>query len=225
MTTEHWTSQLSAYVDGELSAADQQACEAHLAWSGDCRETVEALRAIVADASALPPDQLDRDLWPGILAAIEDPAVLPLRPRRRPWYAGAWQLAAAAALVAMVSGGSVWLAMRHGAVEPVPPATSVSAAPPAMAQVAPAAARAEQTYDAAVVDLRRVLDAGRGRLDSTTVRVLERNLAIIDAAVADARRAVESDPNNAYLNAYLARTMRRKVDLLRQAATLVRAET
>jgi hypothetical protein len=55
--------------------------------------------------------------------------------------------------------------------------------------------------------------------------VLERNLAIIDSAVADAQRAVARDPQNAYLNAYLARTMRRKVDLLRQAASLARAAT
>lgn len=225
MTTEHWTARLSAYLDGELTPEERQACEAHLAGCAECRDTAEVLRTIVVAASALPPDQLDRDLWPGILAAIEEPAALPFRPRQRPWYAGAWQLAAAAMLVATVSGGSVWLAMRHAPAEGLPQSTTVSATAPIVAQVTPAAARAEQTYDAAVTDLRRVLDAGRGRLDSTTVRVLERNLAIIDSAVADARRAVERDPSNAYLNAYLARTMRRKVDLLRQAATLVRAET
>jgi hypothetical protein len=78
-------------------------------------------------------------------------------------------------------------------------------------------------YDAAVDDLERVLAEGRGRLDTATVRVLEQNLAIIDRAIAQARRAVAADSSNLYLNSHLAETMRRKIDLLRQAATLVSA--
>jgi hypothetical protein len=127
-------------------------------------------------------------------------------------------------LIATLSGGSVWLAMRQRTVA-VPATLSTRPQPATPATVIPASARAERTYDAAVADLRAVLDSGRGRLDSTTVAVLERNLAIVDSAVADAQRAVQSDPNNVSLNTYLARTMRRKIDLLRQAATLARAET
>ena len=208
MMMEHWTDRLSEYVDSELTQGEQAACEAHLATCAECRAVTEDLLAVARTAAALPADDPARDLWPGILSAISPgPKVIPLV-RRRPWYASVPGLAAAAASIAIGSGGSAWLAIGQ------PTAT-----------VAPAAARAEQTYDAAVADLRKVLDAGRGRLDSTTLRVLERNLATIDSAVADAQRAVASDPNNAYLNAYLARTMRRKVDLLRQAATLARAET
>jgi hypothetical protein len=78
-------------------------------------------------------------------------------------------------------------------------------------------------YDAAVEDLERILAEGRGRLDTTTVKVLEQNLAIIDQALAQARRAVAADSANIYLNSHLAETMRRKIDLLRQAAALVSA--
>jgi hypothetical protein len=76
-------------------------------------------------------------------------------------------------------------------------------------------------YDAAVADLERVLEAGRGRLDTTTVRVIERNLATIDRALAQAQRAVAADSANLYLNSHLAETMRQKLELLRQAAALV----
>ena len=79
------------------------------------------------------------------------------------------------------------------------------------------------TYASAVDDLERILVEGRGRLDSTTVRVLEQNLALIDQAIAQAQRAVAADSANAYLNTHLAETMRRKIDLLRQAAALVSA--
>jgi hypothetical protein len=66
-----------------------------------------------------------------------------------------------------------------------------------------------------------VLEAGRGRLDTTTVRVIERNLATIDRALAQAQRAVTADSANLYLNSHLAETKRQKLELLRQAAALV----
>jgi hypothetical protein len=66
-----------------------------------------------------------------------------------------------------------------------------------------------------------VLAGGRGQLDTTTIKVIEQNLAAIDQAIAQAQRALEADPANMYLNTHLAETMRRKLELLRQAATLV----
>ena len=52
------------------------------------------------------------------------------------------------------------------------------------------------------------------------MRVIEQNLAVIDKAIDQAQRALLADPANLYLNTHLAETMRRKLDLLRQAATL-----
>jgi hypothetical protein len=83
-----------------------------------------------------------------------------------------------------------------------------------------ASLRATATYDAAIGDLEAVLAEGRSRLDPATVTVIETNLAVIDSAIAEAERAIAADPANAYLNSHLARTMQRKLDLLRRAATL-----
>jgi hypothetical protein len=80
---------------------------------------------------------------------------------------------------------------------------------------------AAQSYAAAVADLERVLAGGRGQLDTTTIRVIEQNLKAIDRAIAQAQQALDADPANLYLNTHLAETMRRKLELLRQAATLV----
>ena len=78
----------------------------------------------------------------------------------------------------------------------------------------------QPNYDRTVAELRGALDESRrsGRLDSATVRVLERSLATIDTAIAQASRALALDPGNLYLNQHLAETMRRKLDLLRQAS-------
>jgi hypothetical protein len=76
-----------------------------------------------------------------------------------------------------------------------------------------------------VASLERVLAQGRGRLDSATVRVIEKNLGIIDRAIRDAQSALAADPANSYLNLHLAQEMRRKLELLRQAAALAGART
>jgi len=78
-------------------------------------------------------------------------------------------------------------------------------------------------YDAAVADLEKALKAGRGRLDKSTIEVVEHNLQIIDQAIAQAREALVGDPANSYLSGHLVEARRRKLDLLRRAAAL--AET
>src|SRR2546428_203798 len=97
-------------------------------------------------------------------------------------------------------------------------ATPIAIAPPQAQWLA----AADRRYETTVAELQGALVEGRrtGRLDSTTVRILERNLATIDTAIAQARRALAADPGSAYLNHHLADTMRRKLELLRQATAL-----
>ena len=75
-------------------------------------------------------------------------------------------------------------------------------------------------YSAAVAELERALEAGQGRLDPRTLRVVEQNLRVIDGAIDEARRAVVADPGNMWLRSHLASTMKRKVELLRSAAMI-----
>ena len=53
--------------------------------------------------------------------------------------------------------------------------------------------------------------------------VLERNLALIDAAIVEARAALEADPANADLRALLWGAHRQKLDLLDRATRLTRS--
>lgn len=227
MTHEYWSERLSEYLDGELNGAEAADAEAHLAQCEACRRALFELRTVRTRARSLASRGPATDLWPAIAAAIgtEGPVrsdVRPIRLRRR--YAFSLpQLAAAGIALAALGGTGVWLAERDDATAPIattpePPA----AAPAAGGSIAiPAATRAvTTTYDAAIGDLEEVLDAGRARLDPETVRVIEANLATIDSAISDARRAIASDPANAYLNTHLTRTMQQKLDLLRRAAML-----
>jgi hypothetical protein len=79
---------------------------------------------------------------------------------------------------------------------------------------------AAETYAAEISRLRRVVNRRRNDLDSATVAVLEKNLHIIDDAIAQCRKALEKDPSSAYLNESLTEALDNKVELLRAAATL-----
>ena len=98
--------------------------------------------------------------------------------------------------------------------------------PPIGAQVQeddPAIARAnfaDKHYDRAIAELQSTLDQGRKSLDPETVRVLEENLAAIDRAIEQCRRALDADPSNVYLNTHLAEARQRKLLLLRRATAL-----
>lgn len=211
--SDQWTDRLSEYLDGDLAEPEQAALEAHLATCAACSDALAGLRRIVMRARSLEDRPPSRDLWSGVAKRIG------AGPVRRRLSFSVPQLLAAGIALAVLSGGGAWLlhpdpARVAGRSDP----TTAGAIPVAMGSTLTA-----RSYDSAVDDLERILAEGRGRLDSTTVRVLEQNLALIDRAITQAQRAVAADSANLYLNTHLAETMRRKIDLLRQAAALVSA--
>jgi hypothetical protein len=240
--TDQWTDRLSEYLDDELPPEERAAVEAHLRHCVPCGAVLADLKRIVVRAQGLQDRQPARDLWPAIAARIsaspatadrDEALAIDGTHRRRRWSFSLPELAAAGIALMALSGGAAWLlhpvattavvASGPAAAPVVTPGLTPELAPSGSFRVGltPSRRAAGQSYAAAVADLEGVLTAGRGRLDSTTVRVIERNLATIDSAIVQAQRAVAADSANAYLNAHLAETMRRKLELLRQAAALV----
>jgi anti-sigma factor RsiW len=218
--TDRWTDRLSEYLDGDLPRPERTALEAHLETCDACRATLHELRRVVARARALDDGAPAVDLWPGIAEHIGVVSLAARRAQRRLAFTVP-QLAAAAIVLALVSAGSAWLvAARHplpSVVTQTPPTNSIMMT----ASVSPFDARTA----ASVAALEETLARNRGRLDTATVRVIEKNLGIINRAIRDAQSALVADPANAYLNLHLAHEMRRKLELLRQAATLAGARS
>jgi anti-sigma factor RsiW len=218
--TAHLDYELSAYLDGELDAADRQRVDAHLAACAGCRAALDDLHQMVRRARALDDRPPARDLWPGIEARITSACaadVVPLGSRRRRVIFSVPQLAAAAVALMALSAGIAATALRTGT--PPPWSAPSEAGVRAVGVVAPAPAGLE-SYDAAIGELQQALDARRGQLDTATVRVLEQSLDVIDRAIAQARAALLRDPDNTYLNGHLQRSLGRKLELLRQVAML-----
>ena len=218
---DQWTDRLSEYLDGELAPPERTTLEAHLASCDACRTTLDELRRVVTNARALDDRPPTADLWPAVAARIGLSARVRARPVVRRFSFTVPQLASASVVLALLSGGGAWLIGRRGIV-PTPPVLVTERAPALLnASAYPGDAR----FAAQVADLERAVARGRGRLDTATVRVIDRNLRIIDRAIRSAQSALAADPANSYLNLHLAQEMRRKLELLRQAATLAGART
>jgi anti-sigma-K factor RskA len=187
---------LNEYVDGTLDVHERAAADAHLADCAGCRAAVAELRRLVAASAALPKRiEPGRDLWATIEARLGQRAWW----RERPFWAGAL---AAAALLVIALGLYRLLPSFTAHYRPVGEGWAV----------------VQADYDAAARELSGILAAERERLRPETVVLVERNLAIIDAALADARTALERDPANPELRRLLAAAYRQKVELLRWAA-------
>ena len=196
MMCPHMETTLNEYVDGMLAARARATVEAHLAGCAGCRTAVAELRALVAGAAALPKTvEPSRDLWATIEPRIVQRATWNVQ---RVWWRGA--LAAAAVLV-----------IALGLYRLLPPST----APYRPAGQGWAAVQAD--FDRATNELSLILAAQRGGLRPETVALVERNLAVIDAAIAESRAALARDPANAELQHLWAAAARQKVELLRWA--------
>jgi hypothetical protein len=228
--TDRFSERLSEYLDGDLAERERLEIERHLPTCAECRDTLAALTDLRERARALPPIAPATDLWPQIAARL--PAATP----RAGWLGRRLslslpQMAGAAVALMVLSAGiawwmvgrAPWLVTREpsaAAGRPLVVGSGPTAPSPTQAPEMASASFVDARYDATIAELQRTLEQGRDRLDPRTVRVLEKNLAIIDKAVTEARRAVDADPSSVYLREHLASMMKQKVDLLRQAAVL-----
>jgi hypothetical protein len=215
---DQWTDRLSEYVDGELANGERSALEAHLATCAACRGAVAELRQVVARARSLEDRAPQTDLWLGVAKRIGAGQVVDIRSRRFSFNVP--QLIAASIALVLLSGGGTWVALHKTAV-----ATDTTFTPQAdSTKWVPVAIWSGRT-DAAIADLQEALRRNESRLDTSTVRVVRENLALIDRAIAQARTALAADSGNAYLNLHLADTMRRKLELLRRINAIASAQS
>jgi anti-sigma factor RsiW len=204
---------LNDYLDDALPPDERVELERRLETDPELAAELAELRGLVEAAAALPREAAPRrDLWPGIEGRLGSAKVVRFR---RPGPDTAWPVAALAAAAALVI--FVLVSNRDG--EPDPAETQMAEVTETAPEDLSPEARLELEYAAAS---RRVLE-GLGRneeLDPETVELIRRNLAIIDEAVREIREAIDASPDDARLHQQLNTEVRRRGDVLRQAADL-----
>ena len=113
--------------------------------------------------------------------------------------------------LASVPEGSALTADASAAAAPAAPGT-------VSARLAVATLAAD--YDREIARLRTLLDQRRNQMDPVTVAVIEKNLTVIDAAIAESKKAILRDPASRFLIESLNTSLESKVELLRIAAAL-----
>ena len=157
----------------------------------------------------------ERDLWPGIEAAIAEPRMEPKRRILAP------MLAQAAAVLVLVgaSSGVTYYAVKDDAVTTMP-------VPTPQYQFSRAAFGADYAlgpgYQDAHADLASRLDEQLLKLAPEEREDVEATLAVIREAIADINVALADDPDNAYLQELLQKTYREELTVMRRVGGLTR---
>jgi hypothetical protein len=237
MTCDEYEELLPRHLENELAQDELERVERHLSGCRRCWAVRDELLDLARAAGELPLLTPARDLWTGIAERIETPVIaldtgehaVPKRPARR-----SYRLAAAAAAL-MVGTAATTFAVTRGiygdgdivaaeqaAVSPVSAASAYPLARPSGIRLISndQLGSADAAYAREIAELRAALERRRPRLDSATVAILERNLTIIDSAIAQSKAALEKNPNSAMLSRQLDRALGKKVEVLRAAVVL-----
>ena len=227
MSCELQIERIQELVDGTLGAIRRSELEQHLATCENCRGLKADLERIRDAAAALPQLPPPDGAWLQIAGRLRQDGRLrdtvPARPASRVSYT--W-LAIAAALV-LAAGASVMVLLRS---------TSTSSATAASAASSPAATAAggesveaaqtaveaaQEQYEKAIGNLQKVARDHMDALDPQTSTVIEKNLGIIDRAIAENRAAVKAEPASVAARETLFEALRQKVSLLQDTISLI----
>jgi Putative zinc-finger len=201
---------LDDLVDGELSPTESEAAEAHLSGCEACREEARRLRALVAEAAALPRHvRPARDLWPGIAERIGAGRGLRRWLHGAPIPRGLALAAAAAGLVAATGAVTAYLTRPDSR-----PDTAALQAQLASGGTDADLAQAEADYFEATERLLAVVAQRRDAIPADAVKEMEDNIRTIDTALDQLRAGLRENPGNAQLTHLLASTHQKKLDLL-----------
>lgn len=218
MNTHHHLTEAERQDAAEASTPPEQQARVddHLRQCESCASDVARVRQLMTHVrEAPPPVDAGSDLWPEIRSRIERDKVIslsipePAAADRTRWWARALWLAGAlaAALILVVA-----LPASRGKGKASAPAIAPSANSDVML-----AADTARAYEREAQYLLNELEMRRAMMPPRTATSIDRDLQIIDRAIAELKDAIARDPNNPALRRLLASSYKQKVELLKRA--------
>ena len=195
--------QLSALLDNDLPVHVREVVETHLRTCANCTRELDELRTIVHSLSVdtlSASDMRAAGNWENTAKVIRaSRSRTPSRFQQR-------YVLASAAVLAIVS-----FALDE-------PGLFRSTRLPGIAASTSNVPETPTGYDDAVRDLANLLDERRTTLAPNTVAAIDRTLATLDRAIADAREVLAQDPTNSFVARQLGDLRQRKLDAMRDIA-------
>ena len=222
MTCTRSRSDIQELVDGTLGTIRSSELRLHLDSCAECRalyEDLQRIRDLAGTMPAMPPPD---HIWMQVAGRLRQEGRVHDRPatesRRHAQYV--W-LAIAATLVLAV-GTALLMLMPHGQVAPATQTVDSNASGNDTVQSGVEDLRkAEQLLQSGVAKLKEGLGSEKQALPPAVADTLDRNLQILDQAIAENSTALQQDPQNVAARTGLFDLLQRKISLLQDTISLM----
>lgn len=212
---------LSELVDGDLDVVERARVDAHVRGCARCAALVQDLERIRQAARHLGPVDPPAHVWLEIAGQIRQAA--PPAPDAATSPAGKgqrWQwIGLAAALVVSTAGAYLYLHLERRT--PVPAAATTTASTASVDIFTDELTQAMTHYEKAIGELETLTKTNNGGLDPVVAATLQKNLSVIDDAIAESRTALTRDPASVPARDSLLEALQRKVSVLQETVALM----
>jgi len=223
---------LSAFLDGDLPAAEAAAVRAHVEECAACARAANEMAAIVQAARSLDRPEPPVSLWPAIegrlgpLEPVPEPERAGERRARfwngwRPFAAGTLVGAAGVAALAMIVGGPRHApggdVARTATVDALGAGVAVVARDPLLEEAEAEFAQAAAAYERSIAKLRGLLDVETARWTSGERARYAERLERLDDAIARSREVARRSPGDSAGNEQLFAAYQQKIAFLAAA--------
>jgi len=220
----HYRDAIQEMADGTLGPIRRAELQTHLDHCEACRALAADLRKIREAAAALDHPAPPAHVWMQIAGRLrQEGRVTSPTPRARQYAL----LALAAGLLLSV-GASLWVLFPrdHSSTSPVQAQGPADAGGNAergttVQSITDDLRIAEQHYQSAITKLEQAAQTDDGPIDPQTAAVLQKNLVVIDQAIAESRTALQTEPQSRPARDSLFDALRRKVTLLQDTIALM----
>ena len=222
MACERFIGAIQELADGTLGSIRRAELELHMEACEGCRGLADDLVRIRELAGSLerpsPPDRV----WLQIAGRLRQEGRVAATPARGRGARGYYPLALAASLLLIV-GASLYFLYPRGP-QSDPPGRGNAARTDSVEAIGGVEAEfrlAEQHLQNAITRLEEAAKSDSSTIDPQTAALLQKNLQVIDQAIAESRAALRSEPQSAPARDSLFDALRRKVVLLQDTIALM----
>jgi anti-sigma factor RsiW len=221
MTCTRSRTDLQELIDGTLGAIRAAELQQHLDTCAECRALYDDLQRIHDVAATLGPVTPPDHIWLQIAGRLRQEGRVHDRPSQEaPRHTQYVWLAIAAALVLAV-GASLFLLIPRGAPAPAQTAESNAAGIDSVQSGVEDLRKAEQLLQSGVAKLKEGLGTDKQALPPAVATTLDRNLQILDQAIAENSSALQQDPRNVAARNGLFELLQQKISLLQDTISLM----